>query len=238
MFPVSRPSKRNAICCDINCSKIRQDIDLEVFVLSEWFTIENIENLAVQYRALGPFIGILFPFVEAFLPFLPLVAFVVANASAYGLWLGFLLSWIGTVAGSYVVFLIVRRFGHHPKLQFLIRKEQVQKLIKWVDMRGMSPLFVLLCFPFTPSILVNAVAGLSHIRKNYYLIALMVGKFVMILGMSIIGYDLYALVTSPVKLIIVVSVVIILWWIGKLVEKRLNSRVERDLRSSSYAKKK
>ena len=34
-------------------------------MLSEWFTIENIENLALHYRALGPFIGILFPFIEA-----------------------------------------------------------------------------------------------------------------------------------------------------------------------------
>ena len=64
------------------------------------------------------------------------------------------------------------------------------------------------------------------------------GKFVMILGMSIIGYDLHALLTSPVKLMVVVGVIIVLWWIGKLVEKRLNLRVERDLRASSYVKKK
>ena len=201
--------------------------------MSEWFTVENIENLASQYRTLGgPLIGLLLPFLEAFLPFLPLVVFVVANASAFGLWLGFLLSWLGSVAGSYAVFLIVRHFGKHPKLRFLTGGKKVQRLIQWVDMNGISPLFVLLCFPFTPSVLVNIVAGLSHIRKEFYLIVLLSGKFVMILGMSVLGYDLKALLTSPVRLVIAAVAIIILWCIGKLIEKRLNAKVENDLKQA------
>ena len=201
--------------------------------MSEWFTVENIENMVSQYRSLGgPIIGLFLPFLEAFLPFLPLVVFVVANASAFGLWIGFLLSWIGSVAGSYVFFLIVRHFGKHPKLRFLTSGKKVQHLIKWVDMNGISPLFVLLCFPFTPSVLVNIVAGLSHIRKEFYLIVLLAGKFVMILGMSVLGYDLKALLTNPVRLGCAAIAIVLLWWIGKLIEKRLNARVEKDLKQA------
>lgn len=200
--------------------------------MREWFTVDNIENLATYYGALGPLFGLLFPFLESFLPFLPLVVFVVANASAFGFWIGFLLSWAGTVAGSYLVFILVRRFGHHPKFRFLTGGEKVQKLIKWVDMNGLSPLFVLLCFPFTPSVLVNIVAGLSHIHKKYYLIALITGKCLMILGMSVLGYDIRALITSPVKLISAAVAIVALWWVGKLMEKRLNKKVERDLKES------
>ncbi|QPR66555.1 TVP38/TMEM64 family protein [Lysinibacillus macroides] len=200
--------------------------------MSEWFTVENIEQIAAQYRTLGPIIGLLLPFLEAFLPFLPLVVFVVANASAFGLWIGFLLSWLGSVAGSYVVFLLVRHFGKHPKLRFLTGGKKVQRLIQWVDMNGLSPLFVLLCFPFTPSVIVNIVAGLSNIHKKFYLIVLLAGKFVMILGMSVLGYDLKSLLTSPVRLVIAAVAIVILWWIGKLIEKRLNARVERDLRQA------
>lgn len=201
-------------------------------ILSEWFTVENIEHITEQYQALGPIIGFLLPFIEAFLPFLPLVVFVVVNASAYGLWFGFLLSWLGSVAGSYAVFLLVRHFGKHPKLRFVTGSKRVEKLIKWVDMNGISPLFVLLCFPFTPSVIVNVVAGLSHIYKKFYLIVLLAGKFVMILGMSVLGYDLRALLTSPTKLIIAAVAIVALWWVGKLLEKRLNARVERDLKQA------
>lgn len=199
-------------------------------IVNEWFTVENMEHIAAQYRTLGPIMGILLPFLEAFLPFLPLVVFVVANASAFGLWIGFLLSWLGSVAGSYAVFLLVRHFGKHPKFRFVTGSKKVQKFIKWVDMNGISPLFVLLCFPFTPSVIVNIVAGLSHIHKKYYLTVLLAGKFVMIFGMSVLGYDLKSLITSPVRLISAGVAIVLLWWIGKLMEKRLNARVERDLK--------
>jgi len=76
--------------------------------MSEWFEIDKIIELSQQYKALGPFIGLLFPFIEAFLPFLPLFVFVFANASAYGLFYGFIISWAGTTAGSYAVFLLIR----------------------------------------------------------------------------------------------------------------------------------
>ena len=51
------------------------------------------------------------PFLEAFLPFLPLVVFIVANVNAYGFLFGFLLSWVGSVAGAYTVFLVIRKYG-------------------------------------------------------------------------------------------------------------------------------
>ncbi|KGR80579.1 TVP38/TMEM64 family protein [Ureibacillus manganicus] len=205
--------------------------------MSEWFTEENIQSLASSYRTLGPLIGILLPFLEALLPFLPLVVIVVANVSSYGLWLGFFLSWVGTVLGSYVVFLIVRKFGRHPKLKRFIERENVQKLIKFVDMRGLSPLFILLCFPFTPSVLVNIVAGLSHIKKKYYLFVILAGKFVMVLSISVLGYDIASYFTNPIKLLFVAIGIFLLWIISKTVEKRLNKRVEKDLKEASYQKK-
>jgi len=204
----------------------------------DWFTVENIESLAEQYRTLGPLIGILLPFLEAFLSFFPLIVIVVANASSFGLWFGFLLSWIGAVLGSYAVFLVVRRFGKHPRFRVFVEKEKVQKLIKWVDMRGLSPLFIFICLPFTPSVLVNLVAGLSHIKKKYYLFVLMAGKFVMILSISVLGYDLRDLLTSPVKLISAGVGIVLLWVIGKTIEKRLNKRVEHDLKNSASEQKK
>lgn len=196
----------------------------------DWLTIENYEQLESYYRTLGPLFGLFLPFIEAFLPFLPLVVIIIANVNAFGLFWGFIISWLGAVLGGYTVFYIVRKFGHHRKLHFLTKKSSVQKLIKWVDMRGLSPLFVLLCFPFTPSVLVNIVAGLSHIARKFYFVALLLGKAVMIFFVSFIGQDITELVTNPVKLILAAVALVVLWGVGKAVEKYLNKRVERDLR--------
>lgn len=198
--------------------------------MPDWLSAENLLELTRDYRALGPFIGFVLPFLEAFLPFLPLFVFVVANASAYGLWLGFLLSWAGTVVGSYVVFLLVRNFGRARFLRFMTRHERVLKLIHWVETHGFGPLFLLLCFPFTPSALVNVVAGLSDMKKKHYLWTLLAGKFVMILVISFIGYDIRALITKPIRTAIVGIVIVLLWFIGKQIERKLNVRVEADLR--------
>lgn len=196
----------------------------------DWITLENYEQLESYYRNLGPLIGFLLPFLEAFLPFLPLVVIVVANVNAFGLVGGFFISWIGTVVGSYFVFLVVRRFGQHPRLHFFTKNVRVERLIRWVDMNGISPLLVLLCFPFTPSVLVNIVAGLSHIYKKYYFIVLLLGKLVMIFMMSFVGHDVTDLVRSPGRIIFSLAVLVTLWFVGKLIENKLNRRIERDLR--------
>lgn len=196
----------------------------------DWISIENYEQIESYYRNLGPIVGIVLPLLEAFLPFLPLVVIVVANVNAFGLFWGFIISWIGTIVGSYFVFLIVRKFGHHRRLDFFTKNRRVEKLIKWVDMNGISPLLVLLCFPFTPSVLVNIVAGLSHIHKKYYLLVLVLGKLVMIFMMSFVGHDVTDLVRSPARLIVSAVILVVLWFVGKLIENRLNSRIERDLR--------
>lgn len=199
--------------------------------MNEWLDADKIIELSQHYKALGPLIGILLPFIEAFLPFLPLVVFIIANAGAYGLWLGFILSWVGTVAGSYVVFLVIRKYGRNRFLLFLTKKKRVQQLISWVERNGFGPLFLLICFPFTPSALVNLVAGLSNMKKTYYLINLMAGKLVMIFIISFIGHDLKALMTQPLRTAIVVLIIFLLWIIGKAFENRLNAKVEEDFRS-------
>ncbi|MGA5692767.1 TVP38/TMEM64 family protein [Cytobacillus pseudoceanisediminis] len=201
-------------------------MDFELF--KDWFTLDNIMDLIREYRSFGPLPGILLPMLEAFLPFLPLVLFVMANASAFGLWLGFLYSWLGAVAGALLVFLLVRKYGQKRILRFLKKHKQVQRLMKWVEKHGFGPLFILLCFPFTPSAVVNIVAGLSNISMAQYMLAVLSGKIVMIFTISFVGYDIKSLVTQPIRTAIVALVIFILWYVGKIIEIKMNMSVDKD----------
>lgn len=201
-------------------------MDFELF--KDWFTLENIMDLIQEYRSFGPLPGILLPMLEAFLPFLPLFLFVMANASAFGLWLGFLYSWIGAVAGAVLVFLLVRRYGQKRILRVLKKHQKVQKLMSWVEKHGFGPLFILLCFPFTPSAVVNIVAGLSNISIAQYMLAVLTGKMVMIFTISFVGYDIRSLVTQPIRTAVVALVIFILWYVGKIIEIKMNMSVEKD----------
>ncbi|GLB58839.1 TVP38/TMEM64 family protein [Cytobacillus sp. NCCP-133] len=201
-------------------------MDFELF--KDWFTLENIMDIIQEYRSFGPLPGILLPMLEAFLPLLPLFLFVMANASAFGLWLGFLYSWLGAVAGALIVFLLVRRYGQKRILRFLKKQRQVQKLMKWVEKHGFGPLFILLCFPFTPSAIVNIVAGLSNISIAQYMLAVLTGKMVMVFTISFVGYDIKSLITQPIRTAIVALVIFILWYVGKIIEIKMNMSVEKD----------
>lgn len=196
--------------------------------IKAWFTLENIMDLIQEYRSFGPLPGIVLPMIEAFLPFLPLVIFVMANASAFGLWLGFLFSWLGSCLGALLLFLVIRRYGQKRIFSFLSKHPKVQKLMDWVDRHGFGPLFLLLCFPFTPSVVVNVVAAFSKISIYQYMLAVAIGKMVMIFTMSFVGYDLQSLVTQPYRTAIVFIVIFILWYVGKRIEVRLNKRMEND----------
>ncbi|MBM4764192.1 TVP38/TMEM64 family protein [Bacillus sp. B15-48] len=200
-------------------------MDFEIF--REWLTLENLMELIGEYRALGPLAGIALPLIEAFLPFLPLVLFVMVNANAFGLWFGFLFSWIGACAGAILVFLLIRKYGQKRLLRFIQKNKQVRRGMNWVERHGFGPVFLLLCFPFTPSAVVNIVAGLSNIRMSQYILAVMAGKMVMIFTISFVGYDIQSLITQPIRTAIVLVIIFILWYVGKIIEVKMNMSTEK-----------
>ncbi|GAA0596445.1 VTT domain-containing protein [Virgibacillus siamensis] len=185
---------------------------------------EYIMQLLNQYESLGPIPGIMLPFLEAFLPFLPLLVFVAANAAAYGLFEGFLLSWAGSSIGSILVFLLVRKLGDKRVFKRIRKNKQVRKVTAWVERHGFGPLFLLMCFPFSPSSVINVVSGLSKISKQQFILAVLLGKSVMIFSISYVGSSIMEFAKEPVKTIIVGVCITLFWLIGKYIEKRLQRK--------------
>ncbi|OCA84322.1 hypothetical protein A8F94_16565 [Bacillus sp. FJAT-27225] len=200
---------------------------MDAELLKSWFTLENIMDLIQEYKSFGPIPGIVLPMLEAFLPFLPLFLFVMANASAFGLWLGFLYSWLGACIGAFLVFFLFRKYGQRRFLSILKKHSTVRKLMNWVERHGFGPLFLLLCFPFTPSAVVNIVAGLSKVSTKQYMLAVGAGKMAMIFMISFIGHDIRSLFTQPLRTFIVLIVIFILWLVGKQIERRLTIASEK-----------
>lgn len=191
---------------------------------SEFF--DYVIEILDKYEKLGPIPGILLPFIEAFLPFLPLFAFVMANSAAYGLLKGFLYSWVGSSLGSIAVFFIIRKFGNKKLLMKIKKNRQVIHVTSWVERHGFGPLFLLLCFPFSPSSIINVVAGLSNVSKQQFILAVLLGKSVMIFSIAYIGSSIFEFAKNPVKTIIITICIIIFWGLGKLLEKKLIKRSE------------
>lgn len=189
-------------------------------------TEQGIETLFQKFEDLGFIVGFLLVFIEAFLPFLPLVVIVILNINSYGVIIGFLVSYTASVAGSYLVFLIVRNLFRRPAQKYIEKHDKLNKMLKFIDERGFTFLFILLSLPFTPSSIVNVITALSNIRRHVYLYILLASKFIMILSMTLVGYDITSFFDSPLKLILSLVFLVLLYllskWYQKYLERKMN----------------
>ncbi|GAA3329936.1 hypothetical protein GCM10020331_080430 [Ectobacillus funiculus] len=92
------------------------------------------------------------------------------------------------------------------------------------EKRFWSYFFILFCLPFSPSALINVVAGLSRISQRQFALALFAWKgcydFFII---SYVGHDLLSFVQKPLKTAIAVLVIfpaLVCW------EKKVEVRLE------------
>ncbi|HET7657971.1 MAG TPA: VTT domain-containing protein, partial [Bacillales bacterium] len=95
-----------------------------------YFTIENIRHVLEGYHSFGPLFGILLPLLESFLPILPLLLFVAANAAVYGFWMGAFLSWFGTCLGAVIVFYFFRMLARKRLKRWLEKSKKVSRTLE------------------------------------------------------------------------------------------------------------
>jgi uncharacterized membrane protein YdjX (TVP38/TMEM64 family) len=131
-----------------------------------------------------------------------------------------LYSWIGVTLGGAALFLLARKYGAFITHFLDKRSPRGRSFLDWIQRRGFTPLFIVSCIPFTPSFLVNIIAGLTTIPMRVFLIAIICGKAIMIFFVSYIGYDLLVLFTKPIKLIIVTIFISLFWVIGRMISRR------------------
>lgn len=187
-----------------------------------FFSTEHITHLIEHYSSLGLIVGFLWPFIDSYIAMFPLILIVTVNVNAFGFWEGFLVSYIGSVTGTIGMFFLVRHFGHKLARKILYRPGKNNRLMSWVDEAGFGPFFLLISLPFTPSFLLNVFTAISRVKTSSYLPASILGKFIMILTISYIGNDIKSYGEHPIKLLVPLVLLGLLWKVGKLVEGYLN----------------
>lgn len=178
--------------------------------LEEWFDL---------FRQFGYIPGFVLIYFRAIIPILPLTLYVILIMHTYGAIVGIIICWLGIVSGTFTMFLIFKRLVNTKKMKQFKTKRSVQRLISFIDRQGLIPLFIVLCFPFTPNTLINVVASLSHIKTKYYFIVLTLSKLISITVLGIMGREVTTIFTNPIRAIVTILFFIILWFISKRVEK-------------------
>lgn len=183
--------------------------------IMDYFTEQNIEMFLERFRALGPLPGVLITFMKSFVPPLPTIVIVGANAAIYGMWLGFLYSWIGLVSGCLLTFFIVRKATDAPFVLRWAAKPKVQKAMVWARRNGFSFVFLLSMLPVGPFVVVNMAAGLTRMPAASFTAAVALGKAVMVFCVSYIGTHLSDFAEQPLKLLGVALFIAASLWLNR-----------------------
>ncbi len=187
--------------------------------INDLLSYEYWELMLNEIRSLGMFAGVGLAMLEAFFPPLPLVVFVTINITAFGFGLGYFYSWLGSSVGSIIVFLLIKKYGQKRFQQRIAKNEKIYNIFHWIKEKGFIPIFFLLTFPFTPSIIVCGLAALAGTRNREYFSALILGKLVMIFSLSFIGFNVRNFVEKPLMSSILILSTFAISLIGKQVLK-------------------
>ncbi len=175
----------------------------------DFFNSFNSEQIIRIAEIGGPIIGILLPIIEAFFPILPLVLFVTINVTVFGLFWGYLYSWIGNCLGSFLLFILIRKIGG-SKIEQRISKSKYSHALEKIKSKNFSVLFLLYCFPFTPSFLISGASALANMSTKEFLVALLPSKFIMLISLAFIGVNVGSFFEDPVRSILFVILILLL----------------------------
>ncbi|WP_159886149.1 TVP38/TMEM64 family protein [Paenibacillus puerhi] len=199
--------------------------------LLDQITEDNVRRLLEQYRSLGPLPGLVLPFLKSFVPPLPTLVIVGVNAAVYGLWLGFLYSWLGIVAGCVTTFWILRGIAGHRIAQRWARKPKVAKAMAWIRRNAFSYVFLLSISPVGPFVVINVAAAVARMPLRSFILAIALGKAVMVFAVSYIGHDPERYFENPLQLLYIAGFIVV----SLLISRRIEARFARAEEASGQA---
>lgn len=189
----------------------------------------NIINKFISYSTeliinRGLIIGVILIILESFFPILPLGVMVALITNAYGLLFGIIISWLANCIGCYLTYLIFYHLSEKITNKFLTRslKKKIESSTKKFKKISLPSLVAIITLPFTPSFVVNLLAGVSKMSNKKYLIALAIGKIFMISFWAYIGKSFIESM-SDLKTIIALSIMLAFAYIiSKIVSKKID----------------
>ena len=169
----------------------------------------------------GPIIACLLIFFESIIPVLPLCVFITILFLSYGFLWGYIISYLLTCLGCFFSFYLCRKYFRNYFNKRIRKIEKLDKFMKIIDNISLSNLSLLIALPFTPAFLVNVAASISDMKFKKFATSIIIGKLFMVAFWGFIGTSLIESLKNPKIMILIVLMMIIVYLISKIVNKKL-----------------
>ena len=149
----------------------------------------NVEGLTEYISSFGyGAIGItIFMIVLTNMTGLPSIPFLTVNGVIFGLLPGIVISWIGEVLGNILGFVIMRTVLRDKARKLVERSHLTEKLDKYSTIKTIA---LARAIPYSPNLVITAVASMSRISFSHHLAATIIGKVPSVIVEVLLGHDL------------------------------------------------
>ena len=160
--------------------------------------------------------------IEPLLPFLPMFIFVTINLLVFGYILGFILSYVCSVLGCALFYVIVHKLFSKKAHKFYKDRKKINGLMtKYKNLR-FETLTTIISMPFTPSIMINLFAAVSGMSFKKYITAEIIAKIFITIFWGFIGVNLIKCFENPKYLLIIAFMLLCGYLLSKLINKKYN----------------
>ena len=184
-----------------------------------------IRNFVSQFGVYSALVFIIILILQLIFAVIPSTPIVIAGGYMFGPYLGMLLSVIGNLLASMLVFGVTRLFGR-PFVESIINKSVMEKIDQSSNSIAKT-LFVLYLIPILPHDAFTYIAGLTNIKFKKFVLVVLIGRLPSILFLSVIGYQLtqLSLLFSIILLAIVVIGGVLIFYQRKNIEDHLHKHL-------------
>ncbi len=182
-----------------------------------------LENALNSLGIFGPILGCFLILVESIMPVLPLAVFITLNFYAFGHLFGFILSYVLTVIGCNIAFILSEKILKN-RMDYLVKKYDKNKIVGWIDKFSnikFNHLVLLMAFPFTPAFLVNYISGATQMEHKKFFLASIIGKPFMVYFWGYIGVTLIESLKHPILLLKIGIIMVVAYIISAIVNKKI-----------------
>jgi uncharacterized membrane protein YdjX (TVP38/TMEM64 family) len=190
---------------------------------------KDINSIRAFVKSFGIFAPLVFIALQVLqVIFAPIPGQVAGLASGYifGTWWGTLYTMIGVTFGSFIAFVLSRKFGR-PFVEKVISKEVLNKFDYIAKEEGVFALFLIFLLPALPDDAICFLAGLTNIRIRTLVMVAFIGRLPGFLILNMLGNGVLVSQTKlPIIILCIMMVVsFILFFNKKNIESGFNNLV-------------
>ena len=152
-------------------------------------TPEKIQDKLLESGIYAPLILITIQFILAIISILPSLLFNIAGGYLFGPFYGTLYSLIGILLGSFVVFLVAKKYGR-PFVEKLVDKRELYHFDMFFKKKGILVFIFSDYIGIFPRDTVSLCAGLTKIKKSEFIIISLLGFIPPVIILNYLGSQL------------------------------------------------